>query len=37
MRFDFDDNIKIGDVQLPLYMVKIRIKVQLFWRLPYEI
>ena len=33
---DFDDELKIGDVRYD-DMTKITIKVQLFWRLPYEI
>ena len=32
---DFDDELKIGDVWYD-NMTKITIKVQLFWRLPYE-
>ena len=32
---DFDDELKIGDVRYD-NMTKITIKVQLFWRLPYE-
>ena len=32
---DFDDKLKIGDVWYD-NMTKITIKVQLFWRLPYE-
>ena len=33
---DFDDKLKTGDVWYD-NMTKITIKVQLFWRLPYEI
>ena len=33
---DFDDELKIGDVRYD-DMTEITIKVQLFWRLPYEI
>ena len=32
---DFDEELKIGDVRYD-NMTKITIKVQLFWRLPYE-
>ena len=32
---DFDDELKIGDVRYD-NIIKITIKVQLFWRLPYE-
>ena len=32
---DFDDELRIGDVRYD-NMTKITIKVQLFWRLPYE-
>ena len=32
---DFDDELKIGDVWYD-NMTEITIKVQLFWRLPYE-
>ena len=32
---DFDDELKIGDVRYD-NMTKLTIKVQLFWRLPYE-
>ena len=31
---DFDDELKIGDVRYD-NIIKITIKVQLFWRLPY--
>ena len=34
-RCDFDDKLKVGDVRYD-NMTKITIKVQLFWRLPYE-
>ena len=34
---DFDDELKIGDVWYDNMTIdKITIKVQLFWRLPYE-
>ena len=32
---NFDDELKIGDVRYD-NLTKITIKVQLFWRLPYE-
>ena len=32
---DFDDELKIGDIRYD-NITKITIKVQLFWRLPYE-
>ena len=32
---DFDDELKIGDVRYK-HLTLITIKVQLFWRLPYE-
>ena len=32
---DFDDELKIGNVRYD-NLTKITIKVQLFWRLPYE-
>ena len=35
IRFDFDDELKIGDVTYD-NVTKIIIKEQLFWRLPYE-
>ena len=35
MPVDFDDELKIGDVWYD-HMTKLTIKVQLFWRLPYE-
>ena len=35
IRFDFDDEFKIGDVRYD-NITKITIKVQLFWRLSYE-
>ena len=34
-RFDFDDKLKLGDVRYK-HLTQITIKVQLFWRLPYE-
>ena len=36
IRFDFDDELKIGDVKYD-DLTKIAIKVQLFCRLPYKI
>ena len=35
IRLDFDDELKIGDFRYD-NMTKIIIKIQLFWRLPYE-
>ena len=34
-RFDFSDELKVGDVRYK-HLTQITIKVQLFWRLPYE-
>ena len=34
-RFDFADELKVGDVRYK-HLTKITIKVELFWRLPYE-
>ena len=34
-RCDFDDKLKVGDVRYK-HLTQITIKVQLFWRLPYE-
>ena len=33
--FDFADELKVGDVRYK-HLTQITIKVQLFWRLPYE-
>ena len=35
IRFDFADEFKVGDVRYK-HLTKITIKVQLFWRLAYE-
>ena len=32
---DFDDELKVGDVRYK-HLTKTTIKVQLFWRLPYQ-
>ena len=34
-RFDFADELKVGDDKYK-HLTQITIKVQLFWRLPYE-
>ena len=34
-RFDFADELKVGDVRYK-HLTQITIKVQLFWRLPYD-
>ena len=34
-RCDFDDKLKVEDVRYK-HLTQITIKVQLFWRLPYE-
>ena len=36
IRFDFDDELKIGDVRYK-HLTQTTIKAQIFWRLLYEV